>query len=89
MKEPLPTSLPADVIPFNRACLTGRELEYVTEAITRGPLSGDGPFTARCHALISPAAVGRSRRAAPTLIVTPSRSKNSSSGITYFLVIAK
>ena len=47
MKEPLPTSLPADVIPFNRACLTGRELEYVTEAITRGPLSGDGPFTAR------------------------------------------
>ncbi len=52
MKEPLPTSLPADVIPFNRAGLTGRELAYVTEAITRGPLSGDGPFTARCHALL-------------------------------------
>ena len=52
MKEPLPTSLPADVIPFNRACLTGRELAYVTEAIRRGPLSGDGPFTARCHDLL-------------------------------------
>lgn len=52
MKAPLPTSLPADVIPFNRACRAGREAAYVTEAITRGPLSGDGPFTARCHALL-------------------------------------
>ena len=52
MKQPLPASLPADVIPFNRACLTGRELSYVTAAINNGPLSGDGPFTVRCHALL-------------------------------------
>jgi dTDP-4-amino-4,6-dideoxygalactose transaminase len=52
MKPAPPTALPADVIPFNRACLTGRELTYVTAAIDSGPLSGDGPFTARCHALL-------------------------------------
>lgn len=48
----LPAGLPADVIPFNRACLSGRESSYVAEAIRNGPLSGDGPFTARCHALL-------------------------------------
>ena len=47
-----PVPLPADVIPFNRACLTGREMSYVAEAINQGPLAGDGPFTARCHALL-------------------------------------
>ena len=47
-----PVPLPADVIPFNRACLTGREMSYVAEAIKQGPLAGDGPFTARCHALL-------------------------------------
>ena len=40
------------MIPFNRACVTGRELAYVNSAIDHGPLSGDGPFTARCHALL-------------------------------------
>ena len=52
MTQPSLKSLPADVIPFNRACVTGRELAYVTEAIDTGPLSGDGPFTARCHDLL-------------------------------------
>jgi dTDP-4-amino-4,6-dideoxygalactose transaminase len=52
MTYPLSAPLPPGVIPFNRACLTGRELAYVTEAIINGPLSGDGPFTARCHALL-------------------------------------
>jgi dTDP-4-amino-4,6-dideoxygalactose transaminase len=36
-------------IPFNRAAVTGRELEYVTSAIARGPLHGDGPFTRACQ----------------------------------------
>lgn len=52
MTHPSLKSLPPDVIPFNRACVTGRELSYVTEAIEAGPISGDGPFTARCHRLL-------------------------------------
>ena len=36
--------------PFNRAYLTGNELEYLSEALTQRRLSGDGPFTKRCHA---------------------------------------
>ena len=39
-------------IPFNRAGLTGREYEYVAEAVRNGHISGDGPFTRRCHALL-------------------------------------
>lgn len=39
----------AERIPFNRAGMTGRELAYVQEAIASGHLSGDGPFTRRCH----------------------------------------
>jgi dTDP-4-amino-4,6-dideoxygalactose transaminase len=34
---------------FNRAAVTGREIEYVTRAITDGPIHGDGPFTRACH----------------------------------------
>ena len=33
------------------AHMTGRELEYVAQAIAGGHLSGDGPFTERCRAL--------------------------------------
>lgn len=39
-------------IPFNRACLAGREFEYMREALERMHVSGDGPFTAMCHALL-------------------------------------
>jgi dTDP-4-amino-4,6-dideoxygalactose transaminase len=35
-------------LPFNRPHTTGRELEYVAEAIEGGHLSGNGPFTKRC-----------------------------------------
>jgi len=35
-------------LPFNRPHTTGRELEYVAQAITGGHLSGNGPFTQRC-----------------------------------------
>ena len=37
-------------IPFNRPHPTGKELAYLEEAIRGGSLSGDGPFTKRCHA---------------------------------------
>lgn len=36
-------------IPFNRAAVTGRELDYVSKVIAEGPLHGDGPFTRACH----------------------------------------
>ncbi|MDA0978163.1 MAG: dTDP-4-amino-4,6-dideoxygalactose transaminase [Proteobacteria bacterium] len=36
-------------VPFNRPYMTGRELEFITQAHERGALAGDGPFTARCH----------------------------------------
>lgn len=36
------------MIPFNKPYLTGKELGYITEAHTRGQLSGDGDFTRRC-----------------------------------------
>ncbi|MBN1311708.1 MAG: dTDP-4-amino-4,6-dideoxygalactose transaminase [Anaerolineae bacterium] len=38
-------------IPFNRPALVGKELEYMTQAIERGHISGDGPFTRQCHTL--------------------------------------
>jgi dTDP-4-amino-4,6-dideoxygalactose transaminase len=37
-------------IPFNKPYMTGRELDFIAEAHANGHLSGDGPFTRRCHA---------------------------------------
>ncbi len=37
-------------IPFNRPGLKGRELEYISQALEGRHLSGDGPFTKKCHA---------------------------------------
>lgn len=36
-------------LPFNRPHMTGKELEYITEAKLGHMLAGDGPFTKRCH----------------------------------------
>jgi dTDP-4-amino-4,6-dideoxygalactose transaminase len=36
-------------IPFNRPHATGREFDYVREAIENGHLAGSGPFTDRCR----------------------------------------
>src|SRR5664279_2293594 len=38
-----------DYIPFNRPYATGNELVYAAEAQRNYHLSGDGPFTKRCH----------------------------------------
>lgn len=32
-------------IPFNKPYLSGRELEYIQEAVASGKISGDGQFT--------------------------------------------
>ena len=37
------------MIPFNKPYMTGRELSYIAQAHANGHLSGDGPFTRRCH----------------------------------------
>lgn len=39
-------------IPFNRPCLAGSELAYMSRAIAAGHASGDGPFTKQCHTLL-------------------------------------
>ena len=43
---------PLPPIPFNRPGVTGRELPYLQQALASGHLSGDGAFTARCHAML-------------------------------------
>lgn len=37
-------------IGFNKPYLTGREMEYILEAVKSGKISGDGIFTKKCHA---------------------------------------
>lgn len=39
-------------VDFNRPVVVGREIEYMAEAVASGHLSGDGPFTKKCHALL-------------------------------------
>jgi dTDP-4-amino-4,6-dideoxygalactose transaminase len=39
-------------IPFNRASLAGRELEYITRAMKIGQIAGDQTFTKQCEALL-------------------------------------
>jgi dTDP-4-amino-4,6-dideoxygalactose transaminase len=36
-------------VPFNRPYATGRELEYIAQAIEAGHISGDGQFTKKCN----------------------------------------
>lgn len=38
-----------DYIPFNQPATTGLELGQMAAAIEQGHISGDGPFTRRCH----------------------------------------
>lgn len=39
-------------VPFNRPYAVGREMAYIAQAQANRHLSGDGPFTRRCHALL-------------------------------------
>lgn len=36
-------------IPFNKPYMTGKEIEYISEAHANFMLAGDGPFTKHCH----------------------------------------
>ena len=36
-------------IPFNKPSFTGKELEYIKEAVLSGKISGDGIYTEKCH----------------------------------------
>lgn len=37
------------MIPFNKPFLTGKETEYIQQAVASGKISGDGLFTKKCH----------------------------------------
>ena len=39
-------------VDFNRPVVVGREFEYMQEAIENRHISGDGPFTRKCHAFL-------------------------------------
>lgn len=39
-------------IPFNRPFVTGKEFDYIQQAINAMHLSGDGSFTKKCHAVL-------------------------------------
>jgi dTDP-4-amino-4,6-dideoxygalactose transaminase len=39
-------------VDFNRPILVGNEFEYMKQAVENGHISGDGPFTKRCQALL-------------------------------------
>lgn len=53
-------------IPFNQPTLTGAEFAYMREALESGHISGDGPFTRRCHAWLE------QRLGAPRALLTTS-----------------
>jgi len=40
------------MLPFNKASIVGKELEYITETLKMGWISGDGPFAKRCEAFL-------------------------------------
>jgi dTDP-4-amino-4,6-dideoxygalactose transaminase len=39
-------------IPFNKAYISGLEIEYMTKAISRNHISGEGSFSKQCHKLL-------------------------------------
>jgi dTDP-4-amino-4,6-dideoxygalactose transaminase len=44
--------MPEIRVDFNRPVIVGRELEYIKQAIENSHISGDGPFTKKCHAFL-------------------------------------
>lgn len=39
-------------VDFNRPTLVGNEMEYMQQAVANSHISGDGPFTKKCHSLL-------------------------------------
>jgi dTDP-4-amino-4,6-dideoxygalactose transaminase len=58
----------APLIPFNRSCTVGKELQYIAESLLIGQIAGDQTFTKRCQALLE--AVTGARRALLTTSCT-------------------
>ncbi len=57
------------MIPFNRPPYTGKELDYMAQAVlVNHKLCGDGPFTKQCHALL------KQRTGSPGVLLTTSGS---------------
>jgi len=54
------------LIPFNRPCLAGQEMEYVAQAVAGGHCSSNGPFTERTRDLL------KSKLAARDVLLTTS-----------------
>jgi dTDP-4-amino-4,6-dideoxygalactose transaminase len=52
MSSPSPVYARAPSIPFNRFCSIGTESAYVQQAMDQAHLSGDGPFTRKCHRIL-------------------------------------
>lgn len=40
------------IVPFNKPACTGKELSFIEDAINHCNLSGDGPYTQKCNALL-------------------------------------
>lgn len=38
------------MIPFNKPFLSGNELSYIADSVESGKISGNGPYTKKCHA---------------------------------------
>lgn len=36
-------------VPFNKPCFIGKELDYISQAVKFGKISGDGIFSKKCH----------------------------------------
>lgn len=66
MGSPAKTAVPTRHIPFNRPTFAGDEQAYIAEAIAAGHVSGDGPFTTKCHKLLEKAL------SVPTVLLTTS-----------------
>lgn len=39
-------------IPFNRPSFLGREQDYILQSLAAGQISGDGPFSRKCHSFL-------------------------------------
>lgn len=69
----VPPGLPGDfglerifAVPFNRASLAGSEFRYMQESINALHISGDGPFTRKCHSWLE------QKLGAPKVLLTTS-----------------
>ena len=56
----------AEQIPFNRPWITGKEMEYLTDAVSSVRIGSDGPYTQKCAQLL------QERLGIQRILMTPS-----------------